>query len=367
MAAAEPDTCRFSAAKAPRRLPRRPGRPNSEPARLRRASRRSGPEARLSSTSAGISVDPQSNGCARNATAGGEIVAEHRTVFRAVAEIAARAPDAIALSSGTERWSHAALVRDAQGIAGGRSARDRVAGTTIGIVADNHAISCIVWLAAARLGIAISPRNAFLKPPELADLLDNLCPRLLLCDDAHAPLARGAVRRAGLATEVVPLGAALIGADPRRGPHPEPRAIHEIGYTSGTTSMPKRVAISHATVLFRARQDVIRRGDENFASKQVEEVPNAHPCVDRVAVSPVPDPLFVQEAKAILACRPGATPMPSSIWSWCDERLTAFKVPRRIEFRDMLPTSASGRTQQAPPRREPSGGRLAHDRRASPR
>ena len=31
------------------------------------------------------------------------------------------------------------------------------------------------------------------------------------------------------------------------------------------------------------------------------------------------------------------------VWTWCDDRLADFKVPRYVEFRDSLPENASGR------------------------
>lgn len=91
-------------------------------------------------------------------------------------------------------------------------------------------------------------------------------------------------------------------------------------------------------------KDVIRRGGENIASKQVEEVLLAHPRVKRAAVIPVPDPLFMQEVKAVVVTE-GDLPA-EELWAWCDDRLARYKVPRYIEFRDSLPVNGSGRVQK---------------------
>jgi acyl-CoA synthetase (AMP-forming)/AMP-acid ligase II len=111
-------------------------------------------------------------------------------------------------------------------------------------------------------------------------------------------------------------------------------------------------------------KDVIRRGGENIASKQVEDVLHAHPEVQIAAVVPVPDPLFMQEVKAVVVPRPGARPTADALWQWCEERLARYKVPRYIELRDALPTTGSGRIQKQVLRAEGvAGAGEVHDRR----
>jgi crotonobetaine/carnitine-CoA ligase len=111
-------------------------------------------------------------------------------------------------------------------------------------------------------------------------------------------------------------------------------------------------------------RDVIRRGGENIASKEVEGVINAHPDVKNVAVIPVPDPMFQQEVKAVVVPRDGAEISVADLWTWCDGRLARYKVPRYIEFRDTLPVSGTGRIQKQTLRAEGVAGLgTTHDRR----
>lgn len=91
-------------------------------------------------------------------------------------------------------------------------------------------------------------------------------------------------------------------------------------------------------------KDVIRRGGENIASKQVEDVLMTHPCVGKVAVVPVPDPLFLQEVMALVI--PTGNVTAEELWSWCEERLARYKVPRYIAFTETLPMNSSGRVQK---------------------
>lgn len=109
-------------------------------------------------------------------------------------------------------------------------------------------------------------------------------------------------------------------------------------------------------------KDVIRRGGENIASKQVEEVLLAHPRIRRAAVVPVPDPLFMQEVKAVLVTDGEVSA--EELWRWCSDRMASYKVPRYIEFTDALPINGSGRVQKQLLVSAPSSGERMFDRRA---
>lgn len=132
-----------------------------------------------------------------------------------------------------------------------------------------------------------------------------------------------------------------------------------------TGDMGRRGAEGSIYFLDRIR-DVIRRGGENIASKEVEDVLQAHPAIARAVVYPVPDPLFMQEVKAIVIAKPGASIDAQAVWGWCEEHLAKYKVPRYIEFRDSVPESGSGRAQKQLLREEPiSGMGRTADRRST--
>lgn len=91
-------------------------------------------------------------------------------------------------------------------------------------------------------------------------------------------------------------------------------------------------------------KDMIRRSGENIAAREVEDVLLAHPAVRLAAVLGVPDEIRGEEVKAYVVA-PGATA--EELTAWCGERLAAFKVPSRWEFRDDLPLTASHRVEKA--------------------
>jgi crotonobetaine/carnitine-CoA ligase len=96
-------------------------------------------------------------------------------------------------------------------------------------------------------------------------------------------------------------------------------------------------------------KDMVRRGDENISSEEVERVLNSHPAVAESAVIAVPDPIRGEEVKAYIVLKPPATPAsvpPDEIWNFCRPHLAAFKVPRYLEYRAELPKTPSSKVQK---------------------
>ena len=96
-------------------------------------------------------------------------------------------------------------------------------------------------------------------------------------------------------------------------------------------------------------KDMVRRGDENISSEEVERVLNSHPAVAESAVIAVPDEIRGEEVKAYIVLKPPATPeiVPAEeIWNFCKIHLAAFKVPRYIEYRAELPKTPSSKVQK---------------------
>ena len=96
-------------------------------------------------------------------------------------------------------------------------------------------------------------------------------------------------------------------------------------------------------------KDMVRRGDENISSEEVERVLNSHPQVAESAVIAVPDQIRGEEVKAYIVLKSAATPdsvPPEDIWNFCKPHLAAFKVPRFIEYRDELPKTPSSKVQK---------------------
>jgi fatty-acyl-CoA synthase len=93
-------------------------------------------------------------------------------------------------------------------------------------------------------------------------------------------------------------------------------------------------------------KDIIIRGGENIAPKEVEDVLRTHPAIADASVYAVASEFFGEEVAAALRPHPGAAIVPEDVQAFCRERLAKFKVPRFIKVVDGFPLTASGKIQK---------------------
>ena len=106
------------------------------------------------------------------------------------------------------------------------------------------------------------------------------------------------------------------------------------------------------------KKDMVKRGDENISSEEVEQVLNSHPLIAESAVIGVPDAVRQEEVKAYIVLKPPATPQslpPEEIWGFCKKHLAPFKIPRYMEYRKELPKTPSSKIQKSVLRAEAKG------------
>ena len=93
-------------------------------------------------------------------------------------------------------------------------------------------------------------------------------------------------------------------------------------------------------------KDMIIRGGENIAPKEIEDVLRQHPAVADVSVYAVTSEFFGEEVAAAIRPQPGAAVDAAEIVEFCKARLARFKVPRFVEVVDEFPMTASGKIQK---------------------
>jgi long-chain acyl-CoA synthetase len=91
------------------------------------------------------------------------------------------------------------------------------------------------------------------------------------------------------------------------------------------------------------KKDMINTAGFKVWPREVEEALYAHPAVKLAAVVGVPDDYRGEAVKACVVLRDGERVDAGVLMDFCRERLTAYKVPRHIEFHDALPTSGAGK------------------------
>ncbi|MFC1914266.1 class I adenylate-forming enzyme family protein, partial [Chloroflexota bacterium] len=89
--------------------------------------------------------------------------------------------------------------------------------------------------------------------------------------------------------------------------------------------------------------DMIIRAGENIAPEEVEQVLQAHPKIEEVAVIGVPDETWGEEPRAIVVLKKGQTSTDKEIMEFCRVNLASFKRPRSVVFMDSLPRNPMGK------------------------
>jgi fatty-acyl-CoA synthase len=93
-------------------------------------------------------------------------------------------------------------------------------------------------------------------------------------------------------------------------------------------------------------KDMIIRGGENIAPREIEELLYRHPKVEDVQVVGVPDRKFGEEVAAWIKLHEGATATEDELRDFCRAHLAHFKTPRYIKFVDSFPTTVTGKIQK---------------------
>jgi len=99
-------------------------------------------------------------------------------------------------------------------------------------------------------------------------------------------------------------------------------------------------------VISDRKKDVIITGGENVSSIEVEDALFQHPDVTEVAVIGIPDEKWGELVTALVVTSPNSALDEASLIAFTRERLAGYKCPKRIEFRDELARTATGKLQK---------------------
>ncbi len=91
------------------------------------------------------------------------------------------------------------------------------------------------------------------------------------------------------------------------------------------------------------KDDIIKTRGEKVSPREVEDVLYAIPGVAQAAVFGVPDKMLGSAIKAVIVPRAGAQLSEREVLRHCAAHLDDYMVPKFVEFRDEMPTTASGK------------------------
>lgn len=90
-------------------------------------------------------------------------------------------------------------------------------------------------------------------------------------------------------------------------------------------------------------KDMIISGAENIYPAEVESAMFGHPDIADVAVIGVPDDKWGEAVKAVIVLKPGVEADEQGIVEYTRSQIAGYKVPKSVDFVDMLPRNASGK------------------------
>ncbi|TDH59359.1 AMP-binding protein [Dankookia rubra] len=93
-------------------------------------------------------------------------------------------------------------------------------------------------------------------------------------------------------------------------------------------------------------KDLVIRGGENLAPREIEEFLFRHPKIQEVQVFGVADQRFGEELCAWIRLREGETMSEDEVRAFCQGQIAHQKVPRYIQFVDEFPMTVTGKAQK---------------------
>jgi acyl-CoA synthetase (AMP-forming)/AMP-acid ligase II len=102
----------------------------------------------------------------------------------------------------------------------------------------------------------------------------------------------------------------------------------------------------HYITISDRKKDVIISGGENVSSIEVEDAIFGHPEVNEVAVIGIPDEKWGELVLALVVKAEGSTLTEDELIAYAKTKLAGYKCPKRIEFRNALARTATGKLQK---------------------
>jgi long-chain acyl-CoA synthetase len=140
-----------------------------------------------------------------------------------------------------------------------------------------------------------------------------------------------------------------------RGYHNRPEATAEVLSVDGwlcSGDIGEMDAEGNLRIVDRAK-DLIIRGGYNVYPSEVEAVLYEHPDIIEAAVVGIAHEHYGEEVAAVVVVRSSSPQDGPAITTWSRERLSAYKIPRVVQFVDELPKGSTGKILKRAIDREP--------------
>lgn len=106
----------------------------------------------------------------------------------------------------------------------------------------------------------------------------------------------------------------------------------------------------HVFIVDRKKDMIISSGF-NVYPRDIDELMHTHPRVLRACAFGVPDEKRGEAVKLCVVLKPGESMTADEVIEFCRQNLTAYKIPREVEFLEELPLTAIGKVDRKELRR----------------
>jgi fatty-acyl-CoA synthase len=120
-------------------------------------------------------------------------------------------------------------------------------------------------------------------------------------------------------------------------------AIHDGFFHTGDGGI---IDDDNYVVISDRKKDVIISGAENVSSIEVEDVIFQHPEITEVAVIGIPDEKWGELVTALVVTTPGSSLTEADVIAFAKTKLAGYKCPKKVEFREELARTATGKLQK---------------------
>jgi malonyl-CoA/methylmalonyl-CoA synthetase len=93
----------------------------------------------------------------------------------------------------------------------------------------------------------------------------------------------------------------------------------------------------------RSSVDIIKSGGYKLSALEIENKLLAHPDIAEVAVVGIADRTWGEAVAAVVALKGDGDMTVEDLKSWCDGKLSSYKVPKQLRVVDALPRNAMGK------------------------
>jgi acyl carrier protein len=161
-------------------------------------------------------------------------------------------------------------------------------------------------------------------------------PRVAILDENGAPLESGCIGEV-----------AIMGANVTRGYDNNPEA-NASAYCAGWFRTGDQGRLDEEGYLFITGRlkELINRGGEKIAPREIDEELLAHPAVRQAVAFSVSHPSLGEDIAAAVVLQPGASCGEAELRAFLLDRLPPFKVPSRIVSVDDIPKGPTGKIQR---------------------